>query len=448
MRGYAPSNSPTLSTSSKGEVHFNGAFESSGESPYVGHQYDSIVAAMGPRKKTNNLYEEAPPSPSLTSLPLRRKVTESESDRSSRTSSSSADSLSKKGRTHLSKFMVFIILVIFVVSLAALALVMLTINGTVGPKCACTEGDEPRAPSTGMSNGVTVQSLLRRIQELEKSMAVMKAKLETGDSTVENFAKKYETQVKVLQNRVSVQGKLINETAMKVDFVNCSSDKKLTTEIKLLNTSVTILKNNNNELKSAVNELKQNHILVKQISDGLGTNVTQLRSHIQELKKSSDNASIRVGSLERGYDQLTFELKALQAVNLVQNASQNTLQSAYKHLTDSMVVVNATLNEKLDIKDATKFNSCEHRMITGTPVSPGGGALASVSYTEPKGKRVLGITCSTDFAQEYKLESKKLAGFYNYACICQGLSPSAASSNPRPTLMHCYLHLWECLINT
>ena len=438
LRSYPSNHSPTLSTSPKGEVHFNGAFDSSGES----HQYDSIMAAFGPRKKTNYLYEEAPPSPSLS---LRRKVAESErpaSDRSSRTSSSSADSLSKKETTHLSKFMVFVILVIFSVSVAALALVMLTINGTFGPKCACTERDEPLPPKTGMSGGVTMQSLQRKIEDLEKKMEVMKAKMETQDSTVENFVKNYETQVKLLQSQVSVQGRLINETAMKVVFVNCSSDKKLTTKISLLNTSVNTLKNTYNELKSAVSDLQQNHILVKQISGRLGANVTQLRSHVQELRKSSDNTSITMESLERGYDQMTSKLKTLQAVNGVQNASHNTLQSDYKRLADSMEVVNATLHKKLDIKAAANFSSCEHRVIKGTPVSTGDGALASVAYLEPKGKKVTGIACSTDFAQEYKLESKKLAGFIRYECNCRG------SSGSNPNLMHCILHLWECLVNT
>lgn len=444
LRSYPSNHSPTLSTSSRGEVHFNDAFDSSGD----GHQYDSITAAFGPRKKTNYLYEEAPPSPSL---PLRRKVAESErpeSTRSSRTSSSSADSLSKKERTHLSKFMVFVTLVIFSVSVAALALVILTINGTFGPKCACTEGDEPPPPKTGMSGGVTVQSLQRKIRDLEKSMVLMKTKMETQNSTVENFVKNYETQVKLLQSQVSVQERLINETAMKVNFVNCSSEKKPTTmaKISLLNTSVNTLINTNNELKSAVSVLQQNHILEKQISAWLGANVTRLRSDVQELRKSVDNTSNTVGRLERGYDQMASELKALQAVNGVQNASHNTLQSDYKRLVDSMVVVNATLNKKLDIKAAANFSSCEHRVIKGTPVSPGDGAIASVAYTEQKGKKVTGIACSTDFAQEYKLESKKLFGFDSYECTCRGLSQSASSGNP--PLMHCYLHLWECLVNT
>lgn len=438
LRSCASSNSSILSTPSKSEVHINGAFDlgadSSGESLCDHHEYASIktIPAVGPRRKTNYVYEQAMPSPSL---PLhKREINESVSDRSSRASSSSADTLPKKEGTYLSKFMVVIILVILAVSVAALVLVILTIFGTLGPKCGCTEQEKLRS-----SNAETVQSLLRRIQVLERNMLAIKTKMEARDSAVDIFVERHEKQVKFLQKQVSVQGRLINETASTAAFVNCSSQKKLSTEIKLLNKSVNALKNNVSEFKSTVSELRENEILVRLIRDRLTANVTQLQSRVQELRKSSENVSSRAWSLERGYARMNTEVKTLQAVNDAQNATHEALLSGYKLLEDSMAMINVTLSTKLDSEAAGNFNSCEYRMIKGAPSSPGSGAFASASYTEPPDKRVMGVTCSSDYAKEYKLEPLKKKGYYQ--CTCREGVTSKTS-------IHCFLHLWECPINT
>ena len=433
LRSCGSSNS---STSSRAEAHINGAFED-----HDVHEYDSIKAAvaLGPRRKRNFIYEQAAPSPTL---PLRtRKNNESVSDRSSRSSSSSAEPLPKKGGTYLSRFMVFIILVILAVSVAALVLVILTITGTLGPRCGCTEEDKLRSPVTGMSGGVSVQSLLRRIQDLERNMLVMKAKMEARHSAVDVFVKKHENQVEFLQKQVSVQGRLINETASRVAFMGGSSEKKLSTEIKLLNKSVKALKNSDSMLTTTVNALRQSHSLAKRKTDRLTANVTQLQSRVQELTKSNGNMSTRAGSLERENARMNTAIKTLQAVNGAQNISHESLLSGFKRLKDSVAAVNSSLSRNFGGKAAANFSSCEHRMLTGTPVSS--GAVASVSYTEPLGKRVVGITCSTDFAGEYKLESQKRKGYYE--CTCRGVAKSAESN--KPATIHCYLHLWECSIN-
>lgn len=429
-------NSPNLSISSRGEVHTNGAFDShEGSGDF--HEYDSIRTAQpkGPRKKTNFIYEQAIPSPSLPHRALRQ-VSESPSSRSSSSSSSSADDSSpKRGGTRLSLFVVFLILVIFAISVAALGLVILTINGAFGPKCVCTDEGDFRSPNTGMSNGVTVQSLLRRIQDLEKNMSMMKEKMQTRERAVDSLVEKQQNQVKFLQNQVSVQGRIINETASrpsKVDSVDCSTEKNLTTEIELLNKTVNALKNSNDALISAVTGLRQNHTLGKQTTDRLAVNVKQLQSRFQKLK----NLSARAENLERGYVQITSVINSLQAVNDAQNASHGALQSGFNRLENSITAVNAILKTKLNSSAAADFNSCEYQMIEESSTS---GALSSVSYREPPNKRVLGIACSTDFALDYKLAPKTVDGLY--LCSCSG------SSNSHAKKTKCYLHLWQCQIN-
>ena len=433
-------NSPNLSISSRGEVHTNGAFDShegSGGSLSDFHEYDSIRTAQpkGPRKKTNFIYEQAIPSPSLPHRALRQDSESPWSRSSSSSSSSTDDSSPKRGRTHLSMFVVFLILVIFVISIAALGLVILTINGAFGPKCVCSDEGNFGSPNTGMSGDVTVQSLLRRIENLEKNMLTMKAKMQSRDSLVQ----KQENQVKFLQNQVSAQGRIINETAPKVDSVDCSTEKNLTTEIKLLNKTANALKNSDDELTSAVNGLRQNHTLAKQTTYRLAVSVKQLQLHVQELR----NLSARAENLERGYVQITSVINSLQAVNGAQNASHQALQSGYNRLENSITAVNAILKNKLNSSAAANFSSCEHRMIEGAPSTSGSGALSSVSYHEPPNRRVLGIACSTDFAEEYKLAPQTVKGLYR--CSCSGLSQPAQIINQKK--IKCYLHLWECQIN-
>lgn len=428
-------------SSCRGEVHFNGAYDSTESSPESScnlHAYESIINAVstGPRRKANFTYEPALPSPALP--PRTRHITES--DRYSRSSSSSsAEPLPKKGGAYLSKFMLFIILA---VSAAALVLVILTIFGTLGPKCGCTDENTDQTPRTGMS-GVSVKSLLRRIQDLEKNMIAMKDKTEARESAVNELVTKLKNQVEFLQKQVSKHRNLLNDTASKVAFVDGSAEKKLNTEIRLLNKSVNALKSNDNELMSKVNELRQNQSHAKRFSDRLTANVTQLQSRVQEFKKSNSDMSSRTGSLERGYAQMYTVVKKLQEVNGAQNASHEALRSAFIRMKDSMVIVNKTLYNELGRKIGANFSSCEHKMIKGTPVSPGTAADASATYMEPPNKRVVGIACSTDFADEFKLQSTQ-KGLYE--CTCRGVAPSAVNS--KPATIHCHLHLWECPINT
>ena len=124
-------------------------------------------------------------------------------------------------------------------------------------------------------------------------------------------------------------------------------EKKLDTEFKQLNNSVKELNKNDKEITSTVNELRQNQILTKMMSERLAINVTELGTRVQGLSKTSSNISSRAASLEKGYTQMNNLMKALQAVNGVQNASHQDLQSVYNRLKKSLSTVNETINEKV-----------------------------------------------------------------------------------------------------
>ena len=124
-------------------------------------------------------------------------------------------------------------------------------------------------------------------------------------------------------------------------------EKKLDTEFKQLNNSVKELNKNDKKITSTVNELRQNQILTKRMSERLAINVTALETRVQGLDKTSSNISSRAARLEKGYTEMNNLMKALQAVDGVQNASLQVLQAMHNRLKESLTTVNVTLNEKV-----------------------------------------------------------------------------------------------------
>ena len=60
-------------------------------------------------------------------------------------------------------------------------------------------------------------------------------------------------------------------------------------------------------------------------------------------------------------------------------------------------------------------------------------------------KKILGATCSTNYAEEYNLLSKQQAGGkWRYACNCRGESDRFKTTGDKK----CYLHYWECPLTT
>ena len=426
----------------------NNAFEKD-LSPKDENEYDSISSALdtGPRRKENVLYESTPTSSPC--LPRRKEpwvTDESLSDRSSRTfSSSSGGFLPGKGKAGVSKLGLFFMLVNFLVASAALGLVVLMITGIYGPKCMCKQ-EQPQAfvspPQTGMSGSANVQGLQRRILDLEKKTEEMRAEM--------NKKKVFNNEVKFLQSRISAQERLLNETANKVNLERptiATGTKLPLAEIDLMNKSINFLKRSDSELKTTVNNLQLSFAAVEGIVVKLTANVSFFETQMQRMRNSSSHLQLsrRVEELEISYAHIASAINTFQRLNSAQNASLDALRYGYKHLEDGMLAVNATLKKKLDSSAAANFSLCTHMMKKGTPVSPGASACASATYIEPKGKRVMGITCSTDYAREFFLESSQRKGYYT--CKCSGLSDRAKFFHEQPKTINCFINVWECEVN-
>lgn len=426
----------------------NNAFEKD-LSPKDGNEYDSISSALatGPRRKENVLYESTPTSSPC--LPRRKEpwvTDESLSDRSSRTfSSSSGGFLPRKGKAGVSKLGLFFMLVNFLVASAALALVVLMITGIYGPKCICKQEQQEAfvsPPQTGMSGNGNVQGLQRRILHLEKKTEEMRAEM--------NQKKVFSSEVKLMQSRISAQERLLNETANKVNLERptiATGTKLPFAETDLMNKSINLLKRSDSELKTTVNNLQLSLAAVEGIVVKLTANVSFFETQMQRMRNSSSDLQLsrRVEKLEISYAHIASVMNTFQSLNSAQNRSLDTLRYGYKRLEDGMLAVNVTLKKKLDSSAAANFSLCTHMMKKGTPVSPGASACASVTYKEPKGKRVMGITCSTDYAHEFFLESSQRKGYYT--CKCSGLSDRAKFLHEQPKTVNCFINVWECEVN-
>ena len=68
------------------------------------------------------------------------------------------------------------------------------------------------------------------------------------------------------------------------------------------------------------------------------------------------------------------------------------------------------------------------------------------SFISQQGKRILGVSCSTNFAAEYNLASILHNNVRRYTFFCKGTSILFAPSGGQQK--SCYLHYWECPLTT
>ncbi|CAH3021091.1 unnamed protein product [Porites evermanni] len=65
------------------------------------------------------------------------------------------------------------------------------------------------------------------------------------------------------------------------------------------------------------------------------------------------------------------------------------------------------------------------------------------AYNTRPGKKILGVSCSTNNAKEYNLQRVQVGQQYKYLCTCKGQSSLFSGST-----MWCKVHYWECPLTT
>ena len=157
-------------------------------------------------------------------------------------------------------------------------------------------------------------------------------------------------------------------------------EKKLDSEFKQLNESVNKL---NTRISSDVKELRKNQVITERMSERLAINVTNVESSVRELRKTNENISSRVASLERGYTRMNNTMRTLQAIDTAQNASRQRLHSLHKRLRASLTAVNATLNDKV----SSQFSFFINFYVTNSGLGSQQPLCASRS-TQAKGNKL------------------------------------------------------------
>ncbi|XP_068683486.1 uncharacterized protein [Montipora foliosa] len=145
----------------------------------------------------------------------------------------------------------------------------------------------------------------------------------------------------------------------------------------------------------------------------------------------------RETSLFRATGNLTQE--NIQKVNNSLISLKDEVHSEERRINETVLLTVNNISKMAGTKGSGNFSRCKYEVKTGTTTT--GGSDADATVVEPAGYRILGVTCSTNFAAQHNLVSKD----QKYICNCKG-----DSGKFRPLgneLKKCNLHYWFCPIN-
>ncbi|XP_068729240.1 uncharacterized protein [Montipora capricornis] len=270
----------------------------------------------------------------------------------------------------------------FFTAVAGLTLVMMILNGmiTVSPN-AVNDAASPEKQVDFSS----------RFQELEANFSKIKEELDNAREELKELRQVKEP----LPER-----KTLNDT-IEENFSRYQEDFKM-----MLNSSEKRLITMISDIGVQVNETDQ-----KLRATGIA-----FTDKIQKIKSSLNDLRDKVHSREQRINQ-TIDLK-------ITNVSKIAGPS-----------VAPELNGKGDL------SQCKYDVEIGFTTT-GHNTVADASVAESIGSRIIGVTCSTNFAQEYNLVSTVSSNKRRYICNCKGDSILfRLTSKEKKT---CNLHYWSC----
>jgi len=202
---------------------------------------------------------------------------------------------------------------------------------------------------------------------------------------------------------------------------------------------------------------------------------------IERIGRNSENITSVENRLEKKIQELTERLKFTELELNTLKSLQPSTAILVNELKDIWTIVNATAEKTLILtnnvnniskmsgpigppgfngsqgpagpagsigapgpKGAGDFSACQYKTVTETQ-TPGDSSVSAV-LAEPNGKRVLGVSCSTNFATEYNLISTVRNNVRGYACTCKGSSSLFSPFGGQQK--SCYIHYWECPLTT
>jgi len=203
------------------------------------------------------------------------------------------------------------------------------------------------------------------------------------------------------------------------------------------------------------------------------TSAVEKSSHIERIGRNSENITSVENRLEKKIQELTERLKSTELELKTIKSLQPSKTILVNELKDIWTIVNATAETTLTLTNKVNniskmarafgppgfngsqgatgapgpkgdFSACQYKIVTATE-TPGDPTVTAV-VAEPNGKRVVGVSCSTNFAAEYNLVSAVRNNVRRYACYCKGSSTLFRPFGGQQK--SCYLHYWECPLTT
>ncbi|XP_068683485.1 uncharacterized protein [Montipora foliosa] len=341
--------------------------------------------------------------------------------------------------------MAFLHVLTFFLAAVGLTLAIMITNG----KITCSR-DAPK-------DAAKTQRLVdfpTKFQELKENISQLKKELDNARQELKEFIE--------IKN-LSQQGKTLNLTSQvfhsgdNEDFelmLNSSQQKWMT-----MITDIWVQVNNTGK------ELRRETSLFRATGNLTQENIQKVNNSLISLKDEVHSEERRINETVlltvQHHDQMKFFEKLINSSRryLVTevtemwssiNSTQKDLQQQTKAFWSSVwAAVNATKMELMQkvnniskmagTKGSGNFSRCKYEVKTGTTTT--GGSDADATVVEPAGYRILGVTCSTNFAAQHNLVSKD----QKYICNCKG-----DSGKFRPLgneLKKCNLHYWFCPIN-
>ncbi|XP_068683504.1 uncharacterized protein [Montipora foliosa] len=171
------------------------------------------------------------------------------------------------------------------------------------------------------------------------------------------------------------------------------------------------------------------------------TKFQELKENISQLKKELDNARQELKEFIE-IKNLSQQGKTLNLTSQVNNSLislKDEVHSEERRINETVLLTVNNISKMAGTKGSVNFSRCKVEVKTGTTTT--GGSDADATVVEPAGYRILGVTCSTNFAAQHNLVSKN----QKYICNCRGYSEHFKPLGNEKK--KCNLHYWFCPIN-
>ncbi|XP_074631306.1 uncharacterized protein LOC141889879 isoform X2 [Acropora palmata] len=220
--------------------------------------------------------------------------------------------------------------------------------------------------------------------------------------------------------QVNKTARELREETKKLRMAENSSQE----EIQRIKRSLTDLRQEGNSREKGINETI--HPKLKN-NDAIQSLKMLLNSSFQEMKDE----------LGQIWSLLHSSEKDLQAMWIAINATEQELTrkiTNFSRLTGP--------NKALGSNGKGGLRGCKYQVQIGNVTK--GTNVVDVSLEEPMGSRIIGATCSTNYAPEYNLESNiSSANRRRFICNCKGISNNFAPVAGKEK-RECKLHYWLC----